>query len=121
MKKIISILLVLITALSLSACTKHTPKEEVDESKKEISDDQAFVSDFLLGSVNGQTYRNEFIGLEFTTDDDWKYLNHEEITEAKNVSLEAVSGDMKEELENIDFIDLMSAKDNAGSSVSISV
>ncbi len=118
MKKIISLLLVLITVLSLSACTGHIPKEEVDEFIKEISDEQVFDSDFLLGSVNGQTYRNEFIGLEFTADDGWEYLNYEEILKLNNPNSEPVFDDSEDLFKNTDFINPIYASNNTGSDVS---
>ena len=105
MKKIISLLLVLVMAISISACSgekseKTTPEKPTEEATQEVSTEvitqepiEAVESaeEFSLGTVNGNVYTNEFIGIEFTADSDWKYKTDEEMAEVNKIAKDFVS------------------------------
>ena len=134
MKKIISLLLVLVMAISISACSgekseKTTPEKPTVETTQEPTEVitqepiEAVESakEFSLGTVNGNVYTNEFIGIEFTADSDWKYKTDEEIAEANKIAKDFVSDDFAEALKDADIVYAMSAGSEYGDNVNINM
>ena len=132
MKKIISLLLVLVMAISISACSgekaeKTTPEkptvETTQESTEVITQEpiEAVESakEFSLGTVNGNVYTNEFIGIEFTADSDWKYKTNEEMAEANKIAKDLFSDDFAEAIKDADVVYAMSAGNEYGDNVNI--
>ena len=95
MKKLLSVLLVLIMTLTMVACTaKNDPQESETtteaESKVELS----------RGKFNGDVYTNEFLEFSFTKPATWIYSTDEEIASMVNLGAEAILGEnFKETLE----------------------
>lgn len=109
MKKLLALILVMVMVFSITACSKDndthkssdksSTKDEVsatkdtvdiddsdekDTSNKPVSNDKdeensESSDDFCLGTVNGNVYENEFIGIGFEADDGSVYMSREEL------------------------------------------
>lgn len=82
MKKLLALLLALTMALALAACGSQ-PEKTLDEPQPEeqVEEQAETEKSFERGKVEGSTYTNEGLGMTLALDEDWKFLNDEEIGE----------------------------------------
>ena len=82
MKKILSLLLAIIMVMTLAACNKQSVE-------------------ITRGTIEGDVYKNETLGVEFTKPSSWVYATDEQIAASVNVAIDTLLGDnFKEALEN---------------------
>lgn len=88
MKKLVSLLLCAVMLVSFIGCA---PAVEPDENKKvELS----------RGIIDGDVYKSEYLGLEFTKPSSWVYSTDEEIAASMNLSADMLGDKFKEAVEN---------------------
>lgn len=147
MKKIISLFLTLVMLLSFSACVDNGDEGNTKNNTSAISNNTSLPinsvstattstessstangvdtgltdKEFSIGKVNGQTYRNDFIGLEFIADNDWVFYDDSHIAELNNIVYDAVSDRMEELMKNSDVVYLMYSGNEAGANVNINM
>ena len=107
MKKLLSLLVLVATLIALVGC----------------------VPDFLglgekpsRGSIDGDAYMSEYLGLEFTKPAHWRYYSDEEIASIMNIAADNLLEDkFKEALEkNPAIYDMMAVDDSTGTNISVS-
>lgn len=81
MKKLLALLLALMMVLALAACGSEQEEILDDPQPVEQPEDQATEKAFEAGTVGGSTYTSETLGITFTVDENWTFLNDEEIGE----------------------------------------
>ena len=106
MKKILSLLLVVIMSCSVFAC-----------GKKGSAD-----SDISLGTVVGSSYSNDYFGISCEIPDGWVYYSDKQIMELNNITSEYLDEDVKEMMKNSQiFYDMFAVNESIGSSVSVNM
>ena len=79
MKKIIALLMCLALVFSLAACSDNNGGANVTPDA-----DGASSKVISRGTINGDVYTNDFIGITFTKPADWNYLSDAEIADVLN-------------------------------------
>ncbi len=96
MKKILALLMCFALVFSLAACSNdnggnadanETPDASVVDSTNDAKDEPVAKTP-SRGTVEGDVYTNDFIGITFTKGADWTFLTDEEIAERTNTSLD---------------------------------
>ena len=101
MKKILALLLLLISLVSLFACGNSEPTKE-----------------FTRGTVTGNKYVSEFADLTLTVPESWTFYTDEQISELSGVSAELLADDEKlKEAMLKSLIDAMAADPVTGNNV----
>ncbi len=108
MKKCIALLLVIVTVTLLVGCVTDMPQGKQNAQP-------------VRGKIEGDVYKNEFLGFEFTKPASWVYSTDEEIAAAMNLAVDNFLGDkFKEALENNPAIyDMMVVDSHARSNINI--
>ncbi len=101
MKKFLCLSLTVLLLLGLLGCSgeKIFPN---DQNKS--SDPQT-----LLGSVENNVYKNDFLGLRFTLPENWVFYTEDEIRELNNLTTQYFDEDAKKQIENATLIYNMNA------------
>lgn len=93
MKKLIALLMSTALLLSLAACSGGNDTADttaagtntvVDEAEKEQTNNKKLSA----GTIDGDVYTNDFMGITFTKPADWRYLTNEEIAQTINAGQE---------------------------------
>ena len=84
MKKTVALLLALVTVFLLVGCNSGRA------GKAELS----------RGTIEGNVYKNDYLGFQFTKPDSWVYSTDEEIAAVTNMGAELLGENFKEALEN---------------------
>lgn len=102
MKKIFALLLAALMVVTLVACNLGGP---------ELS----------RGEIDGNVYKNEFLGIEFTKPASWRYYSDEEIASAMNIAVDNLKGEnLKKSLEkNPAIYDMMVVDQSTGSNINV--
>ncbi len=129
MKKALSLLLASLlcfTAILFTGCDTNVPgktdttieSEETTQTETEIETVKAEAS---KGTINGNVYKNEFLGFEFTKPASWVYSTDEEIAAAMNIAVDQILGEnFKQALENNPVIyDMMVVDSITGTNISV--
>ena len=145
MKKYLSVLLALAMILSLAACSgtqdvhgikaELTPppaitaapaetKAPAETAAPEATEAPAAAeepeADLSLGSVEGLTYENAFIGIGCKLGSGWRFYSEEEITQLNGLTQEYFSDDYLEKVKNADmFYDMYAAGENGVDSINV--
>ncbi|MBR6561951.1 MAG: hypothetical protein IKK78_02975 [Oscillospiraceae bacterium] len=69
---------------------------------------------FALGTVSGQVWENEYLGLGCKFPDSWVFSSEQEIAELNGMTLEYIPEDFAEQMENADIVYDMLARSQAG-------
>lgn len=95
MKKWLCLLLSLVTVLLLVACDPASSNgDQKNEGQKEKIEP-------TRGTVEGDVYKNEYLGFEFTKPESWVYATDEEIADVVDLGAEMIVGEnFKEALKN---------------------
>ena len=111
MKKIITMLLIIMVTLSMVACSASGGNPTAEEGEKGLS----------RGIISGNVYTNEYMGFCFTKPETWEYATDAEIAQMVNLSVENILGEnFLEALENNESVYDMLVYDNvSGTSVSV--
>ncbi|MBR4057990.1 MAG: hypothetical protein IKK00_07685 [Oscillospiraceae bacterium] len=70
--------------------------------------------EFSLGTVSGQVWENEYLGLGCEFPDSWFFSSEQEIAELNGMTLEYIPEDFAEQMENADIVYDMLARSQAG-------
>ena len=89
-QKQIIVLLVLVTLLSITGCSKGKSSESSTNTIKPTS------TKVTTGKVEGLSYTNEFFGLSIQIPDKWAVQDKQSVDEMQEVGKEAVAGDDEE-------------------------
>ena len=89
MKRIISLLLVLVLAFSLVSCLNEGTSDDDNETTKKKTEDVVI----SRGTIVGTKYKNDCMGLEFTRPSSWVYATDEEISTVIGAGVEMLGGD----------------------------
>ncbi len=96
MKKNFALALAILMMLMLVACGNDTPQGNVSDTDAETQK-----AELSRGKIEGDVYKNEFLGFEFVKPSSWVYSTDEEIAAVMNVAVDNILGDKyKEALEN---------------------
>ena len=99
MKKILSLLLAILMLVALVSCVKKTDGEQGTESTTTVA--TTAKPELSRGKIEGDAYKNNYLGFEFTKPDSWVYSTDEEIAQMLNLTVDNILGDkFKEALEN---------------------
>ena len=106
MKRIIALLLVIVSFASLTGCIF----------------DITGSANLTKGTVDGNVYTNENLGLKFTKPASWKYYTDEEIAESMDIAVESFLEDnFSKALENNPaIIDMMAVDSATGTNINLS-
>lgn len=128
--------------VSKEVAEDDVPPEEIEELEEKIEDLQkyfeelskksentnvALVSDekvnFSLGSWEGNTYINEFLGIKYKMPDGWKKYSKEEIAKAINIGMDMLDNENSESLkklaEQTSMYYVITSDPNTGNSIQI--
>ena len=84
MKKFLALLLAIVMVTMVVGCVDNQQKAELSR-----------------GKIEGDVYKNEFLGFEFTKPATWVYSTDEEIAAAMNIAVENILGEnFKQAMEN---------------------
>lgn len=95
MKKFLALTLAVVMALLLVSCASAPSNndEQPDDSKK--------AAEISRGTIEGDVYTSEYLGLSFTKPESWVYSTDEEIAAAMNLGVEMLLDEnLKNALEN---------------------
>ena len=85
--------------------------EDVTEAEEKESDDSQTKKEFALGTVSGEQYQNDFIGLSFTLPENWGFYTTEEIMQLNQATADMAGEDYKPvELIKTEPVERMSVK-----------
>ena len=95
MKKFLALTLAVVMALLLVSCAS------VPSNNDEQPDDSKKASELSRGTIEGDVYTSEYLGLSFTKPESWVYSTDEEIAAAMNLGVEMFLGEnFKNAVEN---------------------
>ncbi|MBR2926065.1 MAG: hypothetical protein IKC31_00620 [Clostridia bacterium] len=93
MKKILALALAVVTMLLLASCDFPLFNTQSDDGKQP--------SEISRGTIKGDVYTSEYLGLSFTKPEEWVYSTDEEIAAALNLGADMILGEnFKNALEN---------------------
>ena len=106
MKKVMSLILALLLTVSLAACGGKSDEPDLHR-----------------GTVDGDTYTSEFLGLKLTVDEDWVIADDEQLAEHSGVVKESFTDEeIRAEIEKGGSVtDLYALNQADGSSVNITI
>lgn len=117
-RRIISLLLVLAMVFAMAGCGNKTENKENKEQPKEQE------KTFSLGTIDGNVYTNDFAGFSFKADDDWVFLDDEEIADLTGIVMEKLDNEeyTKSLSEGKTLIEMYSMPvDSSGRSINVTV
>ena len=95
MKKFLALTLAVVMALLLVSCAS------APSNKDEQPDDSKKAAEISRGTIEGDVYTSEYLGLSFTKPESWVYSTDEEIAAAMNLGVEMLLDEnLKNALEN---------------------
>ena len=112
MKKILIVLLATTLTVSLASCSKDEGDVtgSVETSAQTSAENEEA---FEKGGVSQQTYKNEFIGIGCTLDDDWTFYDDEKIAQLNGLASDAMDEEVAEMIANATIIYDMFAENTA--------
>lgn len=116
MKKLLSLFLILVMVLAFCGCEDEKDVKKKTPSTVTTQNDNGF----SIGTVDGKTYRNEFLGLSFTIPDGWTFYTQEQILQLNQLTSNMVSEEIAEALENANVVyDMFAQELTTGSSINV--
>ena len=123
-KKLLALMLALALVFALTACGSEpkgnvtpsdnttpsaAPADDKTESTPEPTVEPAPEDDVELGSMTGGVYKNDFVGISCTMDDNWTYYSEEEILALNGLVADSTDDEeLAEQLRDSDsFYDMM--------------
>ncbi len=100
-----------------TAASEATEAPETPEEPEATEEPEA---DLTLGSFEGLTYENAFIGIGCKLGSGWRFYSEEEITQLNGLTQEYFSDDYLEKVKNADmFYDMYAAGENGVDSINV--
>lgn len=114
MKKLLCLILVMIlVATAFSGCKATEVRGEISSGEE---------TEFGIGKAEGNTYKNDFLGLSCTLPEEWSFYSDAQIAELNGVAQEYVDKDVAEALKNAQIIyDMYASNSIDFSSVNINL
>ncbi len=126
MKKLLSIMLALVLCLSLAACTSGKEEKsttDVASVVNSLADNTSGEEEKTIsrGTLNGNVYSSEFLGIKFTKPDSWIYSSDEQIASVMNVGMDMLDANefAKKATELASVYDMMAVDSSTGNNISI--
>ncbi len=135
MKKLIAIMLAALMVLSLAACGEEPALTTIPITTAATTEPttvpttapttvpettEAVIEGPKLGTVEGNTYTNAFLGITATLDADWAFANEEEMAQIRGMTVEAMTDEsLAEMLETSGTVMDMYAMDAQGRNINI--
>ena len=129
MKKLIAILMCAVILFSLGACSggngdgENTPPvstSEADTSTPDTTKEKTDEAQIARGTISGDVYTNDFVGITFTKPTEWSYLTDKEISETVNIGQNALDLSVIEKaLTETATVYDMATRDDYGNSVMV--
>ena len=119
MKKLFVLLML---ALFMAGCSEDTDfgGEIVMDIPTEATTAVAQGQEFSLGYSTGRTYRNEFIGIQCTLDENWTFMTDEEIQTQNETTLGLVGDNYAEAIKSASILyDMMATHSNQQDTVGV--
>lgn len=118
MKKLLSLFLILVMVLAFCGCEDEKDVKKKTPSTVTTQNDNGF----SIGTVDGKTYHNEFLGLSCTIPDGWVFYTQEQILELNKLTTDLVGDEIAEALKNSNTVYAMFAQDVvSGNNVNITL
>lgn len=101
MKKLTAILLVLLLLAAMTACTVPAPSTTPEQTEPNTTTVPATTvpakqEGTLAGETVNNVYKNEFLGITCTLDEDWTVFNEEQLAQLVGVTLDIMDNDALE-------------------------
>ncbi len=123
MKKILSLILCAVMLVSLIGCTANnaTPGNDDDDNENASNNASNKKVELSRGKIEGDTYKSEYLGLEFTKPSSWVFSTDEEIASSMNIGVDMFGDKFKEAVEkNPSIYDMMVVDSITRTNVNIS-
>ncbi len=112
MKRFLTVLLAMALVMSFASCSKD--EGDVTGSVETSTQTSAETDEaFEKGGVSQQTYKNEFIGIGCTLDDDWTFYTDDQIAQLNGIAADAMDEEVAEMIANATIIYDMFAENTA--------
>lgn len=136
MKRVFALLLVIAILFSFSACTNNdadirgeqstnSPSTSETQSTNGSSEEETTTpstEEFSLGSSNGLTYENKFIGIGCTLESGWTFYTDEQIKELNNLATDLAGEEYQEAIKNSTVIyDMYAVSDDQMSNMNVNL
>lgn len=115
MKRFLCLFLIIIMLFGFAGCfdDKEVNDDDVRGNITTAKPDEN-ESEFSLGGVTNNNYKNDFLGINCSLPSDWTFLSEEEILDINNIVKDNASGDFAEQLKNASVIYDMFASAEGG-------
>ena len=133
MRKWIALLLAALLVMSLAACSPSTPAENQNTATEPAADAPATDSaapestepevDFEAGTVENNTYTSSLLGITATLDENWYFLDREEIDQIYGITSEAMDDEeIAKKLEDgSTYADMYATDQSTGATVNVNI
>lgn len=129
MKKALSLLLATLlcfAAVLFAGCDTNVPEAtettgSTEQTTLPETESETVKAEASKGTTDGNVYKNEFLGFEFTKPTSWVYSTDEEIAAAMNIAVDQILGEnFKQALENNPVVyDMMVVDSMTGTNISV--
>jgi len=114
MKKIIGVLVTVMLMFTVCGCEPDEAdvKGTYENSTENVSLDVETEKEFSTGKVNGNVYKNEFIGISYTLDEGWSFYDEERIRETNEMAMDMAGEEYEKIIREADIVYDMCATDS---------
>ncbi|MCQ2426494.1 MAG: hypothetical protein MJ070_10170 [Lachnospiraceae bacterium] len=124
MKKILSVLLLLVLIASLPACSRSGPAEETlpateAETLPETIPETEAPSGIRRGTVSGKTYVSDYAGLTFAAPKTWTFSDEDELEALSGVRPGQLTDAKLKKLKTESFFDMKATEKKTGNNVNV--
>ncbi len=114
MKKIIGVLVTVMLMFTVCGCQPDEAdvKGTYENSTENVSPDVETEKEFSTGKVNGNVYKNEFIGISYTLDEGWSFYDEERIRETNEMVMDMAGEEYEKIIREADIVYDMCATDS---------
>ncbi len=114
MKKIIGVLVTVLLMFTVCGCQPDEAdvKGTYENSTENVSPDVETEKEFSTGKVNGNVYKNEFIGISYTLDEGWSFYDEERIRETNEMAMDMAGEEYEKIIREADIVYDMCATDS---------
>lgn len=106
---------------SLDAAPEYDLSDDIIDIIDDVVTENSSEAAFSLGSNDGSTYTNEFVGIGFDLPEGWTFHTDEQIRELNNISTDIPDEDAAKQLESTSVVYDMKASDSSGNNIGINM
>lgn len=119
---ILSVLLVLCLVTGCSTKDENSDSDKNDSSSSQSSETVKPAAKLTMGTVNGTTYENEFMGIGCKLDDGWTFASEDVLKALINITIDKFDEKYQEQLESAAIVYAMQATDaSTGNNININL